>query len=79
MFQIGLICSRPPISASTPVTIAKNAPLFTANTGTMRMPMTFCSVRPGPGNWVCFWYHTSARCAAISARMMPGNSSTCAM
>ena len=57
---------------------AKNAPCSAANTGMMRAPTTLCSVRPGPGNWVCFWYQTSARCAPISARMMPGSSSTCA-
>ncbi len=57
---------------------AKNAPWSAANTGTIRAPTTLFSVRPGPGNWVCFWYHTRATCAAINARMMPGNSSTCA-
>ena len=44
-----------------PVVIAKNAPDLTANTGMTRTPTTFVSVRPGPGNWVCFWNHTSAR------------------
>ena len=32
-----------------------------------------------PGYWVCFWYQISIRCAVISARMMPGISSTCTM
>ena len=41
--------------------MAKNAPDFTANTGITRTPTTFFSVAPGPGNWVCFWNHTSAR------------------
>ena len=36
-------------------------PDFTANTGITRTPTTFVSVRPGPGNWVCFWNHTKAR------------------
>ncbi len=44
-----------------PSTIAKKAPDLTANTGMTRTPTTFFSVRPGPGNWVCFWNHTSAR------------------
>ena len=44
-----------------PVVSAKNAPDLTANTGITRTPTTLCSVRPGPGNWVCFWNHTIAR------------------
>ncbi|COW91577.1 Uncharacterised protein [Mycobacterium tuberculosis] len=48
-----------------------------ANTGITRTPTTLCSVRPGPGNWVCFWNHTNARCSPISAKMIPGNSKMC--
>ena len=44
-----------------PTIIAKNAPDLTAKTGMTRTPTTLFSVRPGPGNWVCFWNHTSAR------------------
>ncbi|PRC61131.1 hypothetical protein C6A85_12110, partial [Mycobacterium sp. ITM-2017-0098] len=40
---------------------AGSQPDFTANTGMTRTPTTLVSVRPGPGNWVCFWNHTSAR------------------
>ena len=62
---------------STPTMAAKKAPDLTANTGITRTPMTLCSVRPGPGNWVCFWNHTSARCTPISARMIPGSNRMC--
>ena len=51
---------------------AKNAPPLAANTGRIRTPTTLPSVRPGPGNWVCFWYQTSPTCTAISASRMPG-------
>ncbi len=42
-----------------------------------RTPTTFFSVRPGPGNWVCFWNHTRAMWAPMSASMMPGSSRMC--
>ena len=60
-----------------PVVIAKNAPDLTANTGMTRTPTTLVSVRPGPGNCVCFWNHTIARWTPISARMIPGSSRMC--
>ena len=44
-----------------PTVMAKNAPDLTAKTGMTRTPTTLFSVRPGPGNWVCFWNHTIAR------------------
>ncbi|OLM28743.1 hypothetical protein Ae717Ps2_6062c [Pseudonocardia sp. Ae717_Ps2] len=58
------------------MTTKKNAPPLAANCGMMRTPTTLFSVRPTPGNWVCFWYHTNPKCTAISARMTPGRIST---
>ncbi len=60
-----------------PTVTAKNAPDLTANTGMTRTPTTLVSVRPGPGNWVCFWNQTSARWTPMSARMIPGISRMC--
>ena len=60
----------------TPTATAKNAPPLAANAGRIRTPTTLFSVRPGPGNWVCFWYQTSPTCTAISASSTPGSSST---
>ena len=75
-FQIGLIWKTPPMIAMTPAVTAKKPPPLAAKTGRIRTPTTFLSVRPGPGNWVCFWYHTSPTCTAISASRMPGMSRT---
>ena len=44
-----------------------------------RSPVTVSSVRPGPGNWVCFWRTTSARWAPMRAARIAGMSSTWAM
>src|SRR3954453_21301632 len=49
----GLIWNNPPRNAMTANTSMKNPPAFAANCGNMRMPTTLCSVRPGPGHWVC--------------------------
>ncbi len=78
-FQIGLIWKIPPMMAMTPTVTAKNAPPLAANAGRIRTPTTLPSVRPAPGNWVCFWYQTSPTCTAISASRMPGMSRTCTM
>ena len=40
--------------------MTKKPPPLVANVGRMRTPTTLRSVRPGPGNWVCFWNQTSA-------------------
>jgi hypothetical protein len=42
-------------------------------------PITFFSVTPLPGIWVCFWWNMTNRCAATSARMRPGTRNTCRM
>ena len=57
--------------------MAKKPPDLTAKTGITRTPTTLVSVRPGPGNWVCFWNQTSARCMPIRPSMIPGNSRMC--
>ena len=54
-------------------------PALVANVGRMRTPTTLRSVRPGPGNWVCFWNHTSATCTAMTAVMIPGSRKTWTM
>ena len=50
---------------------------MTAYWGHRRDPTTLSSVRPGPGNWVCFWCHTIARWAVSSTAMRAGMSITC--
>ena len=57
--------------------MAKKPPDLTAKTGITRTPTTLFSVRPGPGNWVCFWNQTSARCMPIRPSMIPGNRRMC--
>ncbi len=77
MLQTGLIWNTPAMIAQTPVTSAKNAPPLSAKVGMIRTPTTLFSLRRTPGNWVCFWYQTSARCTATRPSMMPGITSTC--
>ena len=77
--QIGLICANPPRNARTANTSMKKPVVLAPNTGKTRSPTTLLSVRPGPGNWVCFCTHRIAMWAAIRARMIPGTSSTWAM
>jgi hypothetical protein len=77
--QIGLICTTPASRAIAAKT-TKNKPVdLAANVGNMRMPTTLCSVRPAPGNWVCFCLIMISRCRPISARSTPGISSTWTM
>ena len=45
--------------------------------GSSGKPTTFLLVRPGPGNWVCFWYQTIIRWTVTRARIRPGITSTC--
>src|SRR5918992_4734395 len=55
--QIGLICTRPPITASkAAVNSIKPVDLNTC-VGQKEGPMTLRSVLPGPGNCVCFCRH----------------------
>ena len=44
----------------TPMTTAKKPPALSAKHGMIRTPTTLVSLRRTPGNWVCFWYQTSA-------------------
>ena len=41
--------------------------------GNMGEPTTLCSVRPLPGNWVCFWLTSKPRWAASSPTRMSGH------
>src|SRR3954462_14820953 len=74
--QIGLIVKSAPIRAVTPNTMKKNPPAFAAYTGYSGYPTTLSLVRPGPGYWVCFCTTSMIRGTVMSARKMPGSSST---
>ena len=60
----------------TPMFTMAKPVAFDAKIGRIRTPTTFFSVRPGPGNWVCFWYQTRPRCTAMSANSSPGRMKT---
>ena len=71
-----LIWNSAPSNASTPKTHSAFAMVLVPNPGTVRSPTTLDSRAPGPGNWVCFKYHTSARCTLINAIRIPGSRNT---
>jgi len=48
-------------------------------TGNIGEPTTFCSVRPLPGNCVCFWRTSKKRCALTSPMMISGTIKQCRM
>ncbi len=77
--QIGLICTSPARAAMAPKTTKNSPPDLAANVGNMRTPTTLCSVRPAPGNWVCFCLIRISRCSPMSASRAPGISSTWTM
>ncbi|SHX29708.1 Uncharacterised protein [Mycobacteroides abscessus subsp. abscessus] len=54
------------------MTMAKNPPDLTANTGNTRTPTTFFSVRPAPGNCVCLPNHNKTRWTAMRPKMIAG-------
>ena len=77
--QIGLICARPPSATRTPATRNNRPTERSAYVGHRREPTTLCSVRPGPGNWVCFCRQTTARCTLSSPTISAGTTSTWTM
>src|ERR1017187_4878022 len=52
--QIGLICAKVAIRASTPKRKKKNAAVLAMKYGYIGWPTTFWLVWPLPGIWVCF-------------------------
>jgi hypothetical protein len=72
-----LIVKNDEISTSTPKTMKKKPPAFAANTGMIGTPTTFCSVRPGPANWVCLLTTSSTMCTPIAATRIAGSSRMC--
>ena len=62
-----------------PVMMKRKPVVLAMKTGNIGEPTTLFSVRPSPGNWVCFWRTSSAMCAVTSPMMMSGTISTCRM
>ena len=60
-----------------PTVTAKKAPPLAANTGRIRTPTTLPSVRPGPGNWVCFWYQHQPDVHADQREQDAGQAAAC--
>jgi hypothetical protein len=74
---MALTVTSAPRAAITPATMKNSPMLFMAKAGHTRSPTTLRSVRPGPGNWVCFCRHTMARWAPTRATMRAGMSRMC--
>jgi hypothetical protein len=63
----------------TPATMNKKPVVLAMKTGNIGEPTTFFSVRPSPGNWVCFCRTSKKRCALTSPMMMSGTIKQCRM
>ncbi len=79
--QTGLIWATPPSMARTAVVNSSSDTDLKVCSGQSRLPTTLRSVRPGPGNWVCFcstrmarWTPTRASSRAGSSMMWNTNS-----
>src|SRR5579863_3869590 len=77
--QIGLIWANVARKAHAPKMKKNHAPPLAMKYGKNGWPVTFCSVFPLAGIWVCFWWTMMNRCAVISARIRPGNRNTWVM
>jgi hypothetical protein len=74
--QTGLICANVDSRTRAPKMKKNQACPLSRKYGQNGCPTTFCSVRPRPGRWVCFWCTMMNRWAVIRARMRPGIGST---
>ena len=70
--QIGLICANAPSSADAAATMKRKPVVLAMNVGNMGEPTTLSSVRPSPGNCVCFWRTSRPRCTVISPSRISG-------
>ena len=62
-----------------PPTMNKKPVVLAMKTGNIGEPTTFFSVRPLPGNCVCFWRTSKKRCTLTSPMMTSGTIRQCKM
>src|SRR4051812_34838588 len=74
--QIGLICTSPPIAATTAAVRKNRPPETNAWPGQKCRPTTFVSRSTGPRNWVCFWRNTRPTWLAMPPANRAGSSIT---